>query len=84
MSDLHWFTDLMQQKLDKNRWKGGWQDDSYWQLLVKLEEETHELSTAMTMYSLHKDKESKEALMWEAIDVANYAMMIVSNLRSQE
>lgn len=67
------FSRLMVKRLEENDDKGGWENcDASW-LVVRLREEASELIDA---YRKKGDREIIE----EAVDVANFAMMIVDVL----
>lgn len=67
------FAELMEAKLEKNRHKGdrdGWISDSEDELYERLKQESRELGNEIRKY------ESPEKIALEAVDVANFAMMI--------
>lgn len=64
------FAVLMENKLQKNDFKGGWQQDSIAILFNKLQGELQELHDAIT------HKKSRMDVINECVDIANYAMMI--------
>jgi len=66
------FAQLMESKLQNNDHKGGWKLDEYSDLLRKLKNEVEELEMALI---------NRDGAVNEAVDVANYAMMIADNLR---
>lgn len=65
------FARAMEAKLVANDHKGGWRGDSAPDLHKRLVEESAELKEA-----LHDLKTSKQTILHEAADVANFAMMI--------
>ena len=67
------FADLMEEMLQENDHKGGWQYDSSKALLRRLKQETAELQRA-----IERDAPTDE-IAREAADVANFAMMIADN-----
>lgn len=76
-----WFSKLMEQTLQDNDYKGGWENCSYTFLVSKLNEEVDELKK-----QVWKDCSSPTAmtkLIKEATDVANIAMMIADITREE-
>lgn len=69
------FAKIMQEKLNENGNKGGWDNDSIEVLFNLLEGEVMELNSAVDDY-VYKDVDHTEVVR-ECADVANYAMMIV-------
>ena len=67
------FALAMEEKLKKNDWKGGWSNESYTFLTSRLQDEANELFAA-----IHAGKIN--GTMEEAVDVANFAMMIYDNV----
>jgi len=67
--ELQKFTELMEEKLQQNDYKGGWKNCNTQQLLSYLKGETLELEQAII-------DGNKENIVKEAADVANFAMMI--------
>ena len=77
-----WFASIMEIKLKMNDHKGGWADESDGYLIDRLSEEKSELHQAIV--SAHKDPNDEDlwrAVISEAVDVANFAMMIADNAR---
>lgn len=68
--EVQWFAEQMELTLRRNDHKGGWKDCDIDWLMERLEEEAKEL-----FYSLQTPN-SKESIISEATDVANFAMMI--------
>ena len=68
------FSKDMERVLKKNDEKHGWDNLTIHWLLYRLKEETDELRMELT-------NQDKASAMREAIDVANFAMMIWDNLR---
>lgn len=64
------FAETMEEQLKENDYKGGWQNCSNSYLLGRLKDEVEELKIALLDY------ESGPAIVKEAVDVANFAMMI--------
>ena len=67
------FAKIMENKLKQNDYKGGWSNCDIKWLLSRLKEETVELEQAI-------ENKSKENIVKEAADVANFAMMIADNV----
>jgi len=72
--ELEWFARRMEDKLFQKDFKGGWQKETYMSLLRGMMLEIVELTEAIT------EKDSNE-IIDEAVDVANYAMMMADNAR---
>jgi len=68
--ELQKFVELMENKLKANDFKGGWQECKLEWLVVRLKQEVGELEEAIMCGKNITD---------EAIDVANFAMMIADN-----
>lgn len=73
---LRWFAEQMEARLRENDYKEGWlgEDDAW--LLERLEGEAIELGEAMERGYQH------DAVIHEAADVANFAMMIADQARA--
>lgn len=69
------FAGLMERKLAENDHKGGWSRDTVQALLGRLKEETKELED-----ELNKTPVDAAVSAFEAVDIANFAMMIVDRL----
>lgn len=63
------FAEMMEARLRANNHKPGWRNDDLHDLLFRLQEEREELIIAML-------GEDADAVLREAADVANFAMMI--------
>lgn len=70
--ELRRFAEMMELKLRKNDHKGGWLMDDERDLLIRMVEEQGELAKEV-------DRGSPERAAAEAVDVANFAMMIAGN-----
>lgn len=70
------FSQIMEQKLQMNDHKGGWDDMSVKDLVNRLCQEVLELDRAITM------GEDKKNIVFESADVANFAMMVASKFNS--
>jgi len=84
--ELQWFAGMMEDKLSKNDWKGGWQNFSLPDLLKKLQGEVQELTDAINdmlwvaTYNHFYGSDMPMSVpvnrvIMEAADVANFAMM---------
>jgi hypothetical protein len=71
------FARAMERKLRENDYKGGWTNESNNYLLVSLENEVEELRGEMERYSYFP--QIKPFIQNEAVDIANFAMMIFNN-----
>jgi hypothetical protein len=70
----------MEYKLAKNRHKGdreGWLTKDPWELLVLLRKEVKELELAL------EHTQSTGAVLFEAADVANFAMMVADSYQNR-
>ncbi|MCU5414689.1 hypothetical protein OCE50_27885 [Bacillus wiedmannii] len=78
-TEVKWFAEQMESKLQENDHKGGWQDcDCYW-LLNRAIKECVELSREL---DAHRDLgDNKEKIIKECSDVANFVMMIADKVR---
>lgn len=72
---VQWFSLQMEKQLKANDHKGGWENEPIDWLMGRLEEKTKELSYAAESQS------SLDAIIREAANVANRAMMIADNAR---
>ena len=72
---VRWFVGKMEEQLQANEYKGGWDDSPFEWLVVKLAEETGEVAEAVIKGL------SLERLIKECADVANIAMMIADLAR---
>lgn len=71
------FADAMEGALRRNDAKGGWEDDDPEWLLGRLKQETRELETELVRFENASDSQKTSIkVLWEAADVANFAMMI--------
>ena len=69
---LEWFAGKMEAKLRDNDWKGGWHQDDVSRLLPLLKGEMQELEVSLST----RNPAPAEEVAREAVDVANFAMMI--------
>lgn len=74
---VDWFATRMKLKLrePRNEAKGGWRDDHFLDLFVRLEEECNELYDSIDMNARY------DAIISEACDVAAFAMFIADKAR---
>lgn len=70
--ELQTFAQYMEHKLKLNDHKGGWENTSQERLFALLKKEVEELEKAL-------QEEPNLNIMFEAADVANFAMMIAWN-----
>jgi hypothetical protein len=75
------FAVMMETVLVQNDWKGGWQDMEYDEILERIDQELAELKEAFTplktrFWATSEQENAKK----EAIDVANFCMMLVDSL----
>lgn len=76
---VRWFAGQMEQTLKENDYKSGWRTcDPLW-LLTRLDDEITELRAAIR--SQPQGKSTREEVIREATDVANFAMMIADKAR---
>lgn len=81
---VDWFADRMKRKLRENEHKGGWDKDGNFALLERLNEETQELDDAICLTEdAGIDERFMEAVIDEAADVANFAMMIAEKAKAR-
>ncbi len=74
-----WFANQMESVLQENDNKDGWDDCSVHWLLARLTHEVAELQEVFAGGDL--DYVSHERVIEEAVDVANYAMMIADIIK---
>ena len=75
------FAELMEKVLQENDHKGGWENCDFDYLFIRLTEEKRELRNLFHKRKFHYDLELKseklkEKAIKEAVDVANFCMMI--------
>lgn len=71
--EVKWFADLMEEKLQKNDYKGGWEYENSIYFHSELLEEIKELENAIN------DKQRIE----ECVDIANFAMMLADHYQGR-
>ena len=80
---VRWFSERMEEKLQKNDHKSHWSNCDFPYLDKRLDEEIQELKTARSLlYPV--TAETVQAVISEAADVANFAFMIADNARSKQ
>lgn len=72
---VSWFAEQMERKLRENDHKGGWNNCDALYLIGRINQEMDELQAAIM------DGEGPFEIAREAVDVANYAMMIADQAR---
>jgi hypothetical protein len=71
---VHWFGREMEATLRKNDHKGGWEREAPDSLFHRIYDEWQELGKALVGW--HEGTAGTEAIIAEAVDVANFAMFI--------
>tara|TARA_B100000700_G_scaffold331737_1_gene467778 strand:+ start:11214 stop:11471 length:258 start_codon:yes stop_codon:yes gene_type:complete len=71
--EINVFAEAMELKLRRNDHKGGWEETDLDTLFIRLREEVDELQEAI-------ERENPFEVLFEAADVANFAMMIAWNV----
>ena len=66
----------MQQELDNNDYKTGWENLSPSWIIHRIKQETKELEKAI------KEKHLKRKIISECADIANFVMMLADNIRN--
>ena len=66
----------MQQELDNNDHKSGWEGLSPQWIIHRIKQETNELERAI------KNKRLRKKIISECADIANFAMMLADNTRN--
>ena len=80
------FAESMEQVLQENDYKGGWQQEDFAYLWNRLLDEIAELKKRLEKAKLLQNKEvilsipNKNEILKEAVDIANFCMMIVDNV----
>ena len=77
-NEVREFAVLMERILQDNDHKGGWQDMTPEEVLERINEEVGELETEVFKLSIDPDR-----IVREAVDVANFCMMLVDNVRRE-
>ena len=75
-TELRWFVQEMEWKLQANDHKGGWRECHPFALFERLQEEVEEIRA-----QLNADPDDIAKLVAECADVANFAMMIADVIR---
>ena len=76
--DVYWFANCMEEALRRNDHKGTWEHLDDWYLTRRLLEEVGELFAALL------EGRNEGAIRDEAVDVANFAMMIADNAMTKK
>lgn len=74
---VRYFAELMECTMRRNDHKGGWQDDPVEELLARLDEEVAELKHEVARHAINP---CSKLVLREAVDVANFAMIIADRL----
>ena len=74
--EVQWFAEQMELRLRANDHKGGWLDEDNLWLWTRIGEEWQELHDA-----LHMRPRNHQAVIREAVDVSNFAMMVADQHR---
>lgn len=74
--EVHWFAEKMETVLQANDHKSPWHECTVAYLITRTMEEVGELA-----HEILRDEEDKERIIKEAVDIANFAMMIASKYR---
>ncbi len=80
--EVRLFASWMEAMLQKNDHKGGWKDEDLSYLFYRLEEEIEELKKKLPKDWLWDSVKDTTSVIEECADVANFAMMIASNLEA--
>lgn len=77
---VQWFAEHMEQKLRENDHKGGWCRDDPRQLFMGLGDERYELLCAIAEHFESDNAATRQAVIAECADVANFALMIADSV----
>jgi hypothetical protein len=90
---VEWFSQQMQHKLYQNRNKNHWSGSNYDYLKDRLLDEYEEMSEQLRMLQASEKnllpsdawtkEECKKIIIQECADIANIAMMIADNIRTE-
>lgn len=81
------FAEAMEMKLrthDKDRGSDGWLEDCAHVLCDRLDDEARELRKALGVTTMSVDADHPKAAKKEAVDVANFAMMVWDRIRTYD
>jgi NTP pyrophosphatase (non-canonical NTP hydrolase) len=83
--EIKWFANEMEKALQENDYKGGWHDEDFDFLFERLTEEKKELRNCFCRFKKFlalepKDSKTKNQIIREAVDVANFVMMIADKV----
>jgi ABC-type oligopeptide transport system ATPase subunit len=76
---VQWFAQKMERRLRENDHKSGWEDESVWALMDLLRSEVDELTESLPLTKEEVEDDDgwvSDCIIGEAVDVANFAMMI--------
>lgn len=76
---LAWFRERMAEKLEENRYKKPWSEKEIDYLFRRMLDEVEELRHALRDTQANRYA-TKESIIPECADVANFAMMIANNV----
>ena len=76
------FAGAMEVQLRANEWRGGWDVESFGNMLAALDKQRQQLKLAIKHLSQGKVK--PEELVRRAADVANYAMIVAEIARKEQ
>lgn len=83
--EVQWFAEQMELVLKENDYKGGWKDGSVDWLIERLYQEAKELwdeiERTKRFWSDPNNSQQRKLVIKEAVDVADFAMMIADNAR---
>ncbi len=79
---VQWFAVQMEKKLRENDHKKHWSECSVDYLYDRMDQEVVELDRALL--EVERTGNGKEEVIFEAADVANFAMMIADNMREDQ
>ena len=74
--EVQWFAERMEVKVRSNDWKGCWQNMTPTEILARIREDTDELEDVLRGGAVN--------VMLEAVDVANFAMMLADVVWADE
>ena len=79
---IQWFAEQMERKLRAHDDRDGWAECDYEWLSSRIDDEAKELDIAIWKIDTHPTQRNLQAVIDEAADVANFAMMIADNTRT--
>ncbi|MED3440244.1 hypothetical protein P4393_12335 [Bacillus subtilis] len=75
------FSNVMEEKLQKNDHKGGWGDCSLDYLTLRMREEQAELFESLRLYHMFPSEDTRRRVQEECADIANFCMMIADKVK---